>query len=192
VVTEVSAGDKVTLSSAVSQANALSVEWNFGDGDTETVSTDEFSGHKSDSRIQAGGEHTITERSTPTICRRRKSLSKGPLEGHRWRRSCDDHDPAELPGSKGRRNSDVPRRLPLASPTPTVQWQLSTNGGGTWSDVSGATADTLKVEHTTVSESGYEYQGGVHERSVESEHRGGDADRQGPQRSSGGHGKPGQ
>ena len=43
-------------------------------------------------------------------------------------------------------------------PTPTVQWQVSTDAGGTWSDVLGATSDTLNVEHTTTSENGYEYQ----------------------------------
>ncbi len=42
VVSEVPAGTKVTLSSAVMQANALSVEWEFGDGTTEKVTTDEY------------------------------------------------------------------------------------------------------------------------------------------------------
>jgi len=42
-------------------------------------------------------------------------------------------------------------------PTPTVQWQLSTNNGVAWSDLPGATSAVLTVEHTTVSESGYEY-----------------------------------
>ena len=30
-------------------------------------------------------------------------------------------------------------------PTPTVQWQVSTNGGGTWTNISGATSPTLNV-----------------------------------------------
>lgn len=30
-------------------------------------------------------------------------------------------------------------------PTPTVQWQVSTNGGGSWSDIPGATSTTLGV-----------------------------------------------
>ena len=34
------------------------------------------------------------------------------------------------------------------APLPTVQWQLSTNGGGTWGNISGATTDTLKVEQS--------------------------------------------
>ena len=42
-------------------------------------------------------------------------------------------------------------------PTPTVQWELSTNGGGTWSKIAKATADTLTIASAKTSESGYEY-----------------------------------
>jgi Immunoglobulin I-set domain len=42
-------------------------------------------------------------------------------------------------------------------PTPTVQWELSTNGGGVWSLVGGATSDTLTVASANTSESGDEY-----------------------------------
>ncbi len=42
-------------------------------------------------------------------------------------------------------------------PTPTIQWEFSTNGGASWSDVAGATSDTLTVTGTTTSESGREY-----------------------------------
>ncbi len=43
------------------------------------------------------------------------------------------------------------------TPTPTVQWELSTNGGTSWSPIEGATADTLTIASTTTSESGYEF-----------------------------------
>jgi len=42
-------------------------------------------------------------------------------------------------------------------PTPTVQWEVSTNGGTVWSPVAGATSDQLTVSATKVSESGHEY-----------------------------------
>ncbi len=42
-------------------------------------------------------------------------------------------------------------------PTPTVQWELSTNGGSTWSPVEGATVDQLKIASATTSENGDEY-----------------------------------
>jgi alpha-tubulin suppressor-like RCC1 family protein len=42
-------------------------------------------------------------------------------------------------------------------PTPTVQWEVSTNDGGTWSPVEGATSDQLTVADVRISESGDEY-----------------------------------
>ncbi len=43
-------------------------------------------------------------------------------------------------------------------PTPSVQWQLSTNGGTTWSNISGATASSYTTEATTASDNGNQYQ----------------------------------
>jgi hypothetical protein len=43
------------------------------------------------------------------------------------------------------------------SPTPTVQWWESTNHGATFTEVAGATTDTLKVPATKAAESGDEY-----------------------------------
>jgi hypothetical protein len=41
-------------------------------------------------------------------------------------------------------------------PTPTVQWQVSTDGGGKFSSISGATSTTLSFS-TTASQNGYQY-----------------------------------
>lgn len=43
------------------------------------------------------------------------------------------------------------------SPTPTVQWQVSTDGGLTYTDVTGATSTTLSLPSTTLSLSGNRY-----------------------------------
>ncbi len=43
------------------------------------------------------------------------------------------------------------------SPTPTVQWEVSTNAGATWSPVEGGSADQLTVSDATTSQSGDEY-----------------------------------
>src|SRR5439155_115598 len=43
------------------------------------------------------------------------------------------------------------------NPTPSVQWQVSTDGGTTWSDISGASNTTLTVTAPTVSQSGNKY-----------------------------------
>jgi alpha-tubulin suppressor-like RCC1 family protein len=42
-------------------------------------------------------------------------------------------------------------------PAPTVQWEVSTDGGGTWSAVAGATATQLTIASTVTSEDGNEY-----------------------------------
>jgi hypothetical protein len=41
---------------------------------------------------------------------------------------------------------------------PTVQWQVSSDGGNTWSNISGATSTTLTLDNVTVGMSGNEYQ----------------------------------
>jgi alpha-tubulin suppressor-like RCC1 family protein len=42
-------------------------------------------------------------------------------------------------------------------PAPGVQWEISTNAGGSWSPVSGATSDELTIASASVSEDGDEY-----------------------------------
>ncbi len=44
------------------------------------------------------------------------------------------------------------------TPTPTVQWQVSTDGGNTFSNISGATSTTLTLNSVTTGMSGNEYQ----------------------------------
>lgn len=43
------------------------------------------------------------------------------------------------------------------APAPTVQWQLSTDGGSSWSALSGETSDTFTVVNATSSENGFQY-----------------------------------
>jgi hypothetical protein len=43
------------------------------------------------------------------------------------------------------------------NPSPSVQWQVSTDGGSTWSNISGATSTIFTLSTTTTSETGYEY-----------------------------------
>jgi alpha-tubulin suppressor-like RCC1 family protein len=43
------------------------------------------------------------------------------------------------------------------SPTPTAQWELSTNGGTSWSAIEHATADELTIASAKTTENGYEF-----------------------------------
>jgi hypothetical protein len=46
---------------------------------------------------------------------------------------------------------------PAGCSAPSVQWQVSTNGGSSYSDISGATSTTLTVSPTSTSQSGNRY-----------------------------------
>ena len=43
------------------------------------------------------------------------------------------------------------------SPTPSIGWELSTNGGATWTVIEGATSSVFTIPSTTVAESGHEF-----------------------------------
>jgi hypothetical protein len=45
----------------------------------------------------------------------------------------------------------------IGSPAPTVQWQLSTNSGSTWSNISGATNTSYTTATLTTANNGYQY-----------------------------------
>jgi PKD repeat protein len=69
----VSTGTPIRFSSTVTQANALSVEWSFGDGQTKTESADEHQHTEVTHTFVRGGTLTVTETiytdnlATPTI-----------------------------------------------------------------------------------------------------------------------------
>jgi PKD repeat protein len=74
----VSSGTPVELASTMTQANALSVEWSFGDGTTETVNADEYQHTEVTHAFVRGGQLTVTETihtddlATPTIVKQTK------------------------------------------------------------------------------------------------------------------------
>jgi PKD repeat protein len=76
----IASGTEVTLSSTVTQANALSVEWSFGDGQSASVNTDEYAHTSVKHKFVQGGELTVTETihtddlATPTIVKTTKIL----------------------------------------------------------------------------------------------------------------------
>jgi alpha-tubulin suppressor-like RCC1 family protein len=43
------------------------------------------------------------------------------------------------------------------SPTPSIQWERSTNGGVSWSQISGATSSPLTIASATTAEDGYQF-----------------------------------
>lgn len=43
------------------------------------------------------------------------------------------------------------------SPSPTYQWQISTNSGGSWSNIPGETSSSITLNAVTVGQNGYQY-----------------------------------
>src|SRR5436309_3553179 len=61
-------------------------------------------------------------------------------------------------------NATVEEGLPASfnstasgSPTPTQQWEVSTDGGATFSPIEGATSNPYTIAATTFSENGYQF-----------------------------------
>ncbi len=157
-VTQVPAGTKVTLSSTVEQGNALSTAWNFGDGESETVNTDELQTTKVTHTFTQPGFHTITETihtddlQTPEIT----VTGKLQVEGEEIKEAVKiTAQPAAQAVEEGTAAAFTASASGI--PAPSVQWQVSTNGGATWASVVGATSTTLNTGPTTASENGYEY-----------------------------------
>jgi hypothetical protein len=154
----VPAGSKVTLSSTVEQGNALSTAWNFGDGESETVSTDQFQTTKVTHTFTQPGEHTISETihtddlQTPEIT----VTGKLKVEGTEIKEAVKiTTQPVAQSVEEGKTATFTAAASGI--PAPAVQWQVSTNGGTTWANVPGATTTTLNTAPTTASENGYEY-----------------------------------
>ena len=42
-------------------------------------------------------------------------------------------------------------------PTPSIRWQRSTNAGGTWADISGATSSTYNIASTSYAQNGHQF-----------------------------------
>jgi PKD repeat protein len=93
----ISPGTPVNFSSTLTQADALSVEWNFGDGETKTESADEYQHTEVTHAFVRGGSLTVTETihtddlETPTIVKQTQisissvatpptAVLEGPLE----------------------------------------------------------------------------------------------------------------
>ncbi|MFI4990025.1 MAG: PKD domain-containing protein [Solirubrobacterales bacterium] len=55
-------GTEVTFSSQIKQADALSVEWDFGDGAKQTISTDQFQTSTVKHKYDVKGKYTVTEK----------------------------------------------------------------------------------------------------------------------------------
>ncbi len=85
----------VTFSSTLTESNALSVEWEFGDGTTKTVSTNEYETTEVEHQFVKAGELTVTEKIHTD------DLAQPELVTHRKIRILEAHPTAVTEAPKG-------------------------------------------------------------------------------------------
>jgi flagellar biosynthesis GTPase FlhF len=162
--TSVTTTSKVLLVADVVQANVVSVTWNFGNGEEETVETPTEGEVEHPQRQAAEVEHKFP---TPGKVKVKATIHTDDLEtptltAELELTNVEGEEPISI--KKEPANQSVVEGSTASfeasaagSPKPTVQWEVKEHGSGTWSPVSGATSNKLEVTGTTISESGNEY-----------------------------------
>jgi hypothetical protein len=157
--TPVKAGTKVTLSSHIVQADSLSVQWEFVNVKTkettkEAVSAEELQTPELVHAFEQPGEFEVIETihtndlASPELKATRKVLVNAT-------KPTAVVEPSELSLVAGEKAEFKAKVTGL--PKPTVQWQVSTNKGGSWTNVPGATTEMLTIEHVATSENEYRF-----------------------------------
>ncbi len=162
-VTTVTAGTPLKLTEELT-ANATSVEWSFGDGTTQTVTTGEYQTATVKHTFSTAGKVKVTAKvHTDDLTTEEVS---GEVELTVQEGGGGGSKAPEVTVKPSGQTVEEHRNATFhaeasGTPKPEVQWEVSTNGGSSWAAVSAGTSggatDTLTVESTSISESGYEY-----------------------------------
>jgi len=152
--------DTVTLSAKVAQASVLSVQWIFGDGTEATIPT--TSGEQTQTaetthKFAKTGELTVEaiihtdDLATPEL-HLKTAVDVTGTTGSPPKITREPHSLSLLEGETATFEAAA-----SGEPTPTVQWEVSTNGGTNWTPLTGKTSDTLTLENVTVADNNNEY-----------------------------------
>jgi hypothetical protein len=139
-------------------ANATSVEWNFGDGSApQTVTTGEYQ--------TATVKHTFAKGGTFKVKAKihTDDLATEEVDGEMSIAATEPPKITKQPSSESVKEGEsvVFEAEASGEPTPSVQWEVSSNRGASWAAVgagtSGGTTDKLTVASASGAESGNEY-----------------------------------
>jgi hypothetical protein len=159
-------GQKVTLSSFVKQGDAASTVWKLEDETTkksvtsEQFEDDQYQKPTLETTFAEAGEYKITEEiktdnlDTPSLSLSRTLKVTGKAEEAHVKPKVTEQ-PQSQSVSEGSAVSF--HAAAEGSPFPTVQWELSTDGGGSWTAIAGATSETLTVSPAATSDNGFDY-----------------------------------
>jgi hypothetical protein len=160
-VKELDTSHSVTLSANIQGANVLSTEWSFGDGGNETVLTtagQQVQAAETVHKFVKSGELTVhatihtDDLTTPEI---KVSTSFHVKETGGGSAPEVTQNPKDQTVAEG--ETAVFEAKASGEPAPTVQWEVSTDKGATWSNVAGATSGRLELTGTKTSQSGDRY-----------------------------------
>ena len=160
----VDAGQTTSFTAAASDGNPTptTVQWevNTGSGFTNLSNSGVYSGVTTDSLTIAGATAGLNGAQYQAVFSNAAALSSTTT-------------PATLTVDYAPTVTSIPRSVTVdagqtatftasasnGNPTPTtVQWQVSTNGGTTFSPIAGATSSTLSLINTTATQNGSEYE----------------------------------
>ncbi len=143
-------------------ANATSVEWSFADGATQTVTTGEYQTATIKHAFAQAGKYKVTAKIHTD------DLTTEEVKGEVELEITGETKPIAPLVTKQPVNASVTEGESASfeaeasgTPAPSVQWEVSTNGGSTFAAVgtgtSGGTTDKLTVSATTSAENSYRY-----------------------------------
>jgi hypothetical protein len=164
-VSSAATGQKVTLSSLVKQGDALSTVWKLEDVATkrtvtsEQLEDDQYQAPTLETSFAEAGEYKITEEIIKTDNLDTPSLSMSrtfKVTGAGAEAPKIIKNPENATVNEGA--SATFEAVATGTPSPTVQWEASSDGGKTYTVIAEATTDTLTIPATTKSESGYLYE----------------------------------
>lgn len=159
-ISEAEMSDTVTLTGKVVQGNVLSVKWNFGDGQeaqTTTPAGEQTQTVEIAHKFVKSGDLSITA----TVYTDNLADPELHVETHLKVLAEAEEPPKVLrqpkPVTVTEGEPATFEATASGEPTPTEQWEVSTDGGSTWTPLTGQTAPTLTLQDVSPAQDDYQY-----------------------------------
>ena len=152
--------DTVTLAGRIVQANVLSVQWVFGDGQEEVIATpsgEQTQTAETTHKFAKAGDLTVeaiihTDNLATPELRLKSSLDVIETRGGSPKVKQQPAPETVLEGQTAKFEASA-----SGEPQPTTQWEVSTDKGEKWAPLTGQTLDTLELADVAATQNGYEY-----------------------------------
>lgn len=149
--------------SSVLYGTITNYQWNFGDGTTTNTATPTTTHtYTSPGVFTATLTETDTAGTSTTQVFNGQTMSLNGRATAQTTQSLTINAAPQITTQPSAATATAPNQASFTtacsgSPAPTVQWQLSTDTGVTWNNISGATSTTLNTAATSAALNGYQY-----------------------------------